>query len=177
LGPFPGRISSTTDAAFAFMVHILQKRASMCVYDLRNCEHLKSHRTMKKGTLLVMTAVLEAAAGIALVALPDMVADLLLGTALDAPAARVVARIAGAALFALGLACWLARRDGQSDAARGLVAALLLYNAVVAAMLVGASIVQGLSGIGLWPAVVLHAAMAGWCILCLRPRDPSTPGT
>ncbi len=149
----------------------------MCVYDLRNCDQLNGHRTMKNGTLLVITAVLEGAAGLSLVTMPDTVASLLLGTALDAPAALAVARIAGAALFALGLACWLARRDAQSGAACGLVAALLLYNGAVAAMLFGASTVQGLSGIGLWPAVGLHAAMAVWCIVCLKPSDPSIPGT
>ena len=156
------------------MIRIEQRWASVCVYHLRVRDRPNSQRTMKNGTLLMITAVLEGAAGLALVTMPDTVASLLLGTALDAPAALTVARIAGAALFALGLVCWLARRDAQSGAARGLVTALLFYNVAVAAMLLGASNVQGLSGFGLWPAVVLHAAMAGWCVLCLRPHDPST---
>jgi hypothetical protein len=118
-------------------------------------------------TLLAITAVLEAATGLALLASPPLVAGILLGASLDAPAAVVVGRVAGAALLALGAACWLARDDGPSRAARGLVAAMLLYNiaAVVVLAYAGAGLAPGT--IFLWLAVVLHAALAVWCVACL----------
>ena len=71
--------------------------------------------------LLVVTALLEGATGLALVALPSRLVALLLGSSLDAPAAVTVARVAGVALIALALTCWLARADAQGGAARGLV--------------------------------------------------------
>jgi len=80
----------------------------------------------------------------------------------------------GAALLALGVACWFARGDGQSRATRALPAAMLLYNVIVAALLVHAHLGPGLSGIGLWPVVILHAALAGWSLACLRPSSSST---
>jgi hypothetical protein len=77
-------------------------------------------------------------------------------------------RVAGAALFALGVACWLARSDTQSRTARGLIAAMLLYNVATVAVLTFTGIGLRLHGVALWPAVVLHAVMALWCGGCLR---------
>ena len=73
-------------------------------------------------SLLTITAIVEAATGLGLVVLPSVVVQLLLGSPLHAPAAVMLGRVAGAALLALGVACWLARADAQSRAARGLVA-------------------------------------------------------
>jgi hypothetical protein len=115
--------------------------------------------------LLVVTALLEGATGLALVALPSRLVTLLLGSSLDAPAAVTVARVAG---VALALTCWLARADAQSGAARGLVAAMALYHAGVAVVLAHGSIGLGLSGLGLWPTALFHAAMTVWCLKAWR---------
>jgi len=124
-------------------------------------------------TLFIVTALIELGAGLALICCPSATAALLLGAPLDAPAALTVARVGGAGLLALGVACWIARRDAQSGAARGLVAAMLVYNIAAAAVLAFAGIGLGLHGMALWPAVVLHAMMGLWCVACLMPR-PST---
>ena len=118
--------------------------------------------------LLVVTAVLEGATGVVLVALPSWLATLLLGSSLDAPAALTLARVAGVALVALAVTCWLARHDGQSRAARGLVRAMVLYHTGVAMVLAYASIGLALSGMALWPTVLFHAAMSGWCLTTSR---------
>ena len=122
--------------------------------------------------LLKLTAIIEAAAGLALMVAPSVVVRLLLGSELDAPTAVMLGRVAGAALLALGVACWLARGDTQSCAARGLVAVMFLYNVATVAVLAFVGIGFGLQGAALWPAVVLHAVMAVWCVACLR-RSPT----
>jgi len=121
--------------------------------------------------LLKLTAIIETATGLGLMAVPSVVVRLLLGSPLDTSAAVMLARVAGAALLALGVACWLARDDTQSRATRGLVVAMLMYNLVATAVLAFAGIGLGLRGVMLWPAVILHAAMAVWCVACLR-RSP-----
>ena len=117
--------------------------------------------------LLTLEAVIEVGAGLGMVVLPSLVVTLLLGSSLDTPVALTVARVAGVALLALGIACWLARHDGQSRAARGLLGAMVVYNAGVFMVLAYAGIALGLSGIGLWPVAVVHAAMTVWCVMGL----------
>jgi len=121
--------------------------------------------------LLKLTAIIEAATGLGLIAVPSVVVRLLLGSPLDISAAVMLGRVAGAALLALGVACWLARDDTQSRAARGLVVAMLIYNIAATALLAFAAIGLRLHGVALWPAVVLHAVMGAWCVACLG-RSP-----
>ena len=118
--------------------------------------------------LLIVTALVETPIGLMLLFSPARVVPFLLGTSLDAPASLVVARIAGAALLSLACACWLARDDGPNRAVRGLVAAMLLYNSVAVAVFATAGAGARLVGLLTWPAVALHAALAVWCIECLR---------
>ena len=113
------------------------------------------------------TALIETPIGVMLLVSPALVVSLLLGASLDAPAALVVARMAGAAVLSLGCACWMARNDPQIGAARGLVAAMLLYNLGAVVILWDAGIRSLAVGAALWPTVVLHAAMTGWCALNL----------
>ena len=122
-------------------------------------------------TFFATTAVIEAGAGLALLCAPSAAASLLLATPLEAPAAFTVARVGGAGLLTLGVACWRARGDTQSPAARGLLTAMVVYNLVVA-LILGATGVRSRSvGIVLWPAVVLHAGMTVWCVLSLISWD------
>ena len=121
--------------------------------------------------LLIVTALAETATGLMLLVMPQLVVALLLGASLDAPAAFVVARVAGAALLSLGCACWLARNDGSNHAVGGMVATMLLYNSVAVAVLANAGAGTRLVGVLTWPVVALHAALAVWCIACLR-REP-----
>jgi len=119
--------------------------------------------------LLTLEAVIEVGAGLGMVVLPSLLVTLLLGSSLDTPVALTVARVAGVALLALGIACWLARHDGQSRAARGLLGAMVVYNAGVFMVLAYAGIALGLPSIGLWPVVVAHAPMTVWCVM--GPRN------
>ena len=119
-------------------------------------------------TLQIVSAMIELGAGLALLSYPSVAVAFLIGAPLEGPAMMTVARVCGAGLLTLGIACWLARGDAQSRAANGLVAALLFYDVAVAVVLAYAAIGNGLYGVALWPAVILHAVMSVWCVACLR---------
>jgi riboflavin transporter FmnP len=119
-------------------------------------------------TLLFAKAAVEVLAGLALALFPVLVVPLLLGSPLDAPVGEFIGRLAGVALLALGIACWLARKESQGRAAAGLIVALLFYDAAVVVILLFARLGVGVSGIGLWPAVALHSRLGVWSVLCLR---------
>jgi len=125
--------------------------------------------TMMKA-LLMATAFLESAFGLALLAMPALFVSYLLGAELDSSAVVLVARVAGAALVSLGLACWLGSRDAESRAAAGVVVGMVFYNLAAVALFVSARTCSGLTGIGLLPASAVHAAMAVWCLAGLRKR-------
>ena len=116
---------------------------------------------MKTRTVVSLSAAIEVATGVALIADPDFVARLLLGVGLS-NTGIAVGRLAGLGLLSLGLAC----RPGGDDASPQALVALFIYNLLAALYLgylrVGAGFVSYL----LWPACVLHALLA---LLLARP--------
>lgn len=98
--------------------------------------------------MLIFAAVAEAATGLALLIGPQLVGRLLLGEELTGVAIPV-ARVAGIALIALGIACW----PGPP------LVGMLTYVAVVALYLAYLGVAGGLTGVFLWPAVALHAVL------------------
>jgi len=120
--------------------------------------------------LLTVTALIETAAGLGLILMPSVVVRLLLGSELLG-AGISLGRLTGVALLTLGIVCWLASSDTQSCAARGIVTAMTLYHIGAVLILACAGLQLPAVGIGLWPAVILHAAMAVWCVTTLLQKQ------
>jgi hypothetical protein len=129
---------------------------------------------------LIVTAFGEAGTGLLLLASPSVPLALLLGVEHAPPVAVFIARFAGGALLAIGVACWLGRGDELGPVRLPLIVGALVYDMAAAGLLAYAGLSLGLVGVALWPAVVLHAALAVWCVVCLRgePHDEGrgTPG-
>ena len=102
---------------------------------------------------LIFAAVGEAATGFALLIVPSLVGQLLLGEELIGVAVPV-ARVAGMALIAFGIACW----PGTP------LIGMLTYSAAVTLYLTYLGFAGGLSGILLWPAVILHVILTALLI-------------
>jgi hypothetical protein len=122
---------------------------------------------MHQAYLLLVTALTEGATGLLLLAWPAVPLALLLGVEHAALETTLVARLTGAALFAFGLLCWPERSDRRGGTRLRLLAGVLTYDVAAAALLAYAAWSLNLGGVALWPAVVLHAALAAWCSVCL----------
>jgi hypothetical protein len=99
---------------------------------------------MKK--VLTIAAVAEAATGVALIVVPSLVGRLLLGAEL-AGVANPVARVAGIALLALGIACFPSCTP---------LCGMLTYSVLATSYLFYLAIRGEWVGPLLWPAVGLH---------------------
>jgi hypothetical protein len=124
----------------------------------------------KSKLLLLTTACVEIGTGLCLLFLPSVVFAILLGFEQASADALFVGRIAGAALLAIGLASWIARVDDLTIAQFGLFSGILFYDVAASVLLAYAGMVLKMVGILLWPAVVLHAVLAGWAFSCLGPN-------
>jgi hypothetical protein len=102
---------------------------------------------MKK--MLTVAAVAEVTTGMALLIVPSLVGRLLLGAELIGVSIPI-ARVTGIALIALGVGCW----PGSTA-----LCGMLTYGALVTLYLAYLGVTGGFTGILLWPAVVLHAAL------------------
>jgi hypothetical protein len=112
---------------------------------------------MKSGQRIIAAAsVAEAATGLGLVAVPYVVVGLLLGAELEG-VAIVLSRVAGIALISLAIACW---PDGDTERAGRSYFGMLLYNALVAVLLLIVGIGGEASGALLWPVVLLHGVLS-----------------
>jgi hypothetical protein len=112
------------------------------------------------------SAVVELATGLAVLAAPYAVVDVLIGSQADS-ATAVVARLLGAALLALGMAGRLA------GATPGVALAFVSYNVVATVILVMGGLDGSADGSLLWPAAVLHASASAALITgALRTASP-----
>ena len=98
--------------------------------------------------ILAVVGAGEAFTGLALVIFPALVIRLLFGAEISG-VGTVMSRIAGIALIALGVACW----PGPPRVG------MFIYSAAVTLYLAYVGFAGGLTGILLWPAVVLHVIL------------------
>jgi hypothetical protein len=124
-------------------------------------------------TLLILTAIFEAATGLLLMIWPSEVLALLFGPNPAIPLGSTGGRVAGVVLLFLGIACWMTRDHGQRPSGKRMVSTMLTYNVAVAAALAAVGVRYGLHGIVLWLAVIAHVALAVWCVASLRRGAPA----
>jgi hypothetical protein len=116
---------------------------------------------MRTNTLILISCSIELATGLALIAVPNLVGDVLLSVGL-APSGEAVARVGGFALVSLALACW----PGEEGNNKRPVRALFVYN-LAAAIYLGYLRVGGdFTSYFLLPASGLHGLLG---LMLARP--------
>src|SRR4051812_42915981 len=90
---------------------------------------------MHRKWLLIVTAYVEVGTGLFLLVLPSIPLALLLGVSQAAPEATFIARVAGAALLAIGVASYLARSDQHGPAQLGVLTGVLIYDVAAVSLL------------------------------------------
>jgi hypothetical protein len=119
---------------------------------------LKEGNAMSLRLLLTLCGGLEILAGLTALIAPGPLLSLLLGGPGD-PISSVVARLFGAGVFALGLACLKARHDVASPAGLAVSLGITSYNVLAAVVLLWTAAGSSLGGLLLWGAGILHAAL------------------
>jgi len=124
--------------------------------------------------LLGLAAILEGATGLVLMIHPVLVAQLLFGDSVSG-VGKVLSRVAGIALLALGVASWPGREAGSGSAYS--TGAMLTYSLLVTIYLVYLGVVAHVAGILLWPAFVVHAVWIFLVVAAWRHERQSPGGS
>jgi hypothetical protein len=114
---------------------------------------MKPTRLITRHNLLVLAVITEVATGLALLLVPGLLSDWLLGI-VATELTNLFAWCFGIALLALGIACWPGASNVDA-AARG----MLFYNAAIVLYLAYLGLFVS-HGVLLWPAVAFHLLMS-----------------
>jgi hypothetical protein len=106
---------------------------------------------------LVIAAVIEAATGLALLIVPSLLGQLLLGAELTAIAV-IPMRVAGIALVSLAVACW----PGTP------LTGMFAYSAILTLYLAYVGFIGEFTGILLWPVIAVHVVLTALLALALK---------
>lgn len=119
---------------------------------------MKRDEAMSLKLLLTISGGLEVLVGVLALISPVTVVSLLLGSPLDLIGA-VLARLFGAGVFSLGLACLKVRDDVGTPASLAVSLGITSYNVLAAVVIIWAAAGLGLGGALLWGAGILHATL------------------
>ena len=112
--------------------------------------------------LMAISSGFEAATGLLLLIAPSFLTRLLIGSDIEG-AAIIIAAIAGLALISLAIACW----PTSERAGLGSYAGLLVYDLLVALLLLETLATSAADGLLLWPAILIHLVLTVLIALAL----------
>ncbi len=140
------------------------------------CENCRSRQQPKLDKVLLQKNIVRAAAwleivmGVTLIVIPKLPCQLLLASPLEG-AGVTMGRFAGIGLLALGIA-YLS--TAATAPPRGAVLGLFVFNVAAVVLFTWVGVTTTLHGFLLWPAAILHAAIAADLLPQLLGRSSLT---
>ena len=116
-----------------------------------------------RGKLFLTVALIEVPTGLALLIFPALLFWILFGIQDASPEVFVVSRIAGVAIFSVGVASLLARNEGDNSSHHGLLWQVFVFNAGAGFVISWTGLMTQFVGIALWPVAAIHILIAIWC--------------
>ena len=115
--------------------------------------------------LLKSTSVIEGLTGLAFIFTPNVLTKLLLGLSLTEVSGLILSMVAGSALLAIAIVCWLI---SESTNAMALVKGLMFYNIAAVGIVLYSSMHFSVNNIFFFTIAVFHFFYGTWCLIVIR---------
>ena len=117
--------------------------------------------------LLKSTAIIEALTGLAFIFIPNVLTHLLLGLSITEVSGLILSMVAGTALIAIAIVCWLI---SENDHALPVIKGLLFYNIAVVGVVVYCAIHFSVNTLPLFTIAGFHFIYGTWCLIVVRKK-------
>jgi len=115
--------------------------------------------------LLKSTSIIEGLTGLALVLIPNVLTQLLLNIPINEVSGIIISMIAGSALIAIAIVCWLV---SENNNALALVKGLMFYNIAVVGIVLYSSIHFSVNSPVFFAIAGFHFVYGTWCLIVVR---------
>lgn len=115
--------------------------------------------------LLKSTSIIEGLTGLAFIFIPNVLTNVLLGLSITEVSGLILSMVAGAALLAIAIVCWLI---SESTNAMALVKGLMFYNITVVGIVLYSSIHFSVNTVAFFTIAGFHFVYGIWCLIAIR---------
>ncbi|WP_018342763.1 hypothetical protein [Cytophaga aurantiaca] len=115
--------------------------------------------------LLKSTSIIEGLTGLALIFIPNVLTNLLLGHSITEVSGLILSMVGGSALLSIAIVCWLI---SESANAQALVKGLMFYNIAVVGIVLYSSIHFSVNNIIFFTIAGFHFVYGTWCLIIIR---------
>lgn len=118
--------------------------------------------------LLKSTSIIEGLTGLAIIFIPNILTNLLLGLSMNEVSGLILSMVAGVALLAIAIVCWLVSEQENSLA---VVKGLMFYNIAVVGIVLYSAIHFYVYNTLFFTIAGFHFIYGTWCLIVVRKSN------